>query len=96
MTRRLLLLSLCLATTALRADEPALLVEARQARAEAIPQVAVQKLRTLLRTSDLPAEIKHAARYELAASLLAAEELDEAESVVQPIDRKSTRLNSSH
>ncbi|MEP6670936.1 MAG: tetratricopeptide repeat protein [Chthoniobacter sp.] len=85
MTSRLLLLFLGLATAVLRADDPALLVEARQARAEAIPQVAVQKLRTLLRTGDLPAEIKHAARYELAASLLAAEELDEAESTVQPL-----------
>ncbi|MDR3404452.1 MAG: tetratricopeptide repeat protein [Chthoniobacter sp.] len=85
MTRRLLPFILCLATAALQADEPALLVEARQARAESIPQVAVQKLRTLLQTPDLSAEIKHAAHYELAASLLAAEELDEAESVVQPL-----------
>ncbi len=85
MTRRLLPFFLCLVTAALRADDPALLVEARQARAEAIPQVAVQKLRTLLGTRDLPPEIKHAAGYELAAALLAADELDEAESVVEPL-----------
>jgi tetratricopeptide (TPR) repeat protein len=85
MTRRLLPILLCFASTALRANDPALLVEARQARAEAIPQVAVQKLRTLLKTGDLAEDIKHAASYELAASLLAAEELDEAETIVQPL-----------
>ena len=50
MTRRLLPLFLCLATTVWAAHDPALLVEARQARAEAIPQVAIQKLRALLKT----------------------------------------------
>jgi len=85
MTRRLLPIFLCFATTALRANDPALLVEARQARAEAIPQVAVQKLRALLKTGDLSEDIKHAASYELAASLLAAEEPEEAETVVQPL-----------
>ncbi|HSI15269.1 MAG TPA: tetratricopeptide repeat protein [Chthoniobacter sp.] len=85
MTRRLLSLFLSLATTAWAANTPALLVEARQARAEAIPQVAIQKLRTLLKTGDLAEEIQHAASLELAAALLAAEELEEAESVVQPL-----------
>lgn len=85
MTRRLLPFLFCLAAATLCADEPALLVEARQARAEAIPDVAVQKLRTLLKSSDLPAETKRAVDYELAASLLAAEEFDEAKSVIQPL-----------
>jgi tetratricopeptide (TPR) repeat protein len=69
----------------LRANDPPLLVEARQARAEGLPQVAMQKLRTLLKTGELPAETHRAASYELAASLLAAEELEEAESIVQPL-----------
>jgi tetratricopeptide (TPR) repeat protein len=86
MTHRLLPIFLCLASiTALRASDPALLAEARQARAEAIPQVAIQKLRTLLKTGELSEDIKHAAGYELAASLLESEELDEAEAVVQPL-----------
>lgn len=85
MTRRLLPLFLCLATTALGANDPALLVEARQARAEAIPQVAIQKLRTLLKAGDLAEDVKRTANYELAAALLASEELEEAEAVVQPL-----------
>lgn len=80
-----MLLFVFMAAASLRADEPALLVEARQARAENIPQVAVQKLRTLLQTSDLAAEIKQRANYELAAALFAAEELDEAQWVVLPL-----------
>ncbi|EDY22200.1 hypothetical protein CfE428DRAFT_0325 [Chthoniobacter flavus Ellin428] len=85
MTRRLLPFLFCLATAPLYADDPALLVEARQARAEAIPEVAVQKLRVLLKSNDLPADTQRAANYELAAALLAADELEEAESVVQPL-----------
>lgn len=85
MTRRLLPFLFCLATASLRADDPALLKEARQARAEAIPEVAVQKLRTLLKSNDLPSETKRAADYELAATLLAAEEFDDAEAAIQPL-----------
>lgn len=85
MTRRLLPFFLCLAATTSWANEPALLVEARQARAEAIPQVAIQKLRKLLKAGDLTEDLRHSANYELAAALLAAEELEEAAAVVQPL-----------
>jgi predicted Zn-dependent protease len=78
-----LILSLLAAT--LRAEEPALLTEARQARAESVPEVAVQKLRHLLEAKDLSAETQRTANYELAAALFAAEETDEALSVVQPL-----------
>ncbi len=67
------------------AAEPALLVEARQARAESIPQVAIQKLRTLLKAGDLPETTRRLANYELVASLLAAGELEEAQWVIQPL-----------
>jgi tetratricopeptide (TPR) repeat protein len=85
MTRSILFLTLCLAAAALPAAEPALLTEARQARAESIPDVAVQKLRTLLQDTALPSDVKHTASYELAASLLAADELEEAQEIVQPL-----------
>ena len=67
------------------AAEPSLLVEARKARAESIPQVAIQKLRTLLATKDLPADQRRVANSELAASLLAAGEGEEALWVIQPV-----------
>jgi tetratricopeptide (TPR) repeat protein len=85
MTRPTLFLILSLAVGTLRAADPALLVEARQARAEGIPEVAVQKLRTLLQTADESPETKHVATYELAVSLLAAGELDEAQSAVESL-----------
>jgi outer membrane protein assembly factor BamD (BamD/ComL family) len=68
----------------LRSAEPPLLVEARQARAESIPQVAIQKLRTLLAANDLPADQRRDATSELAASLLAAGEGEEALWVIEP------------
>ena len=55
------------------AAEPTLLAEARKARAESIPQVAIQKLRTLLAEGDLPPDQRRVATSELAASLLAAD-----------------------
>jgi len=85
MMRRPFFLILCLTAATVRATDPALLTEARQARAESVPEVAVQKLRTLLQANDLPPETKHAATYELAVSLLAADELEEAQWVVQPL-----------
>jgi len=85
MTRSLLLSLLSLLTTALTAAEPTLLVEARRARAESIPQVAIQKLRTLLKTADLPADTRQVASRELAGALLAAGEVEEALWVTQPM-----------
>jgi tetratricopeptide (TPR) repeat protein len=88
MIRRTFLLSFYLGTvvaTGVRADDPALLRDARQARAEAVPEVAVQKLHTLLQRADLAAEIRQAANHELALSLLASDDLDEARRVVRPL-----------
>ncbi|HEY3899788.1 MAG TPA: tetratricopeptide repeat protein [Chthoniobacter sp.] len=85
MTRSTLFLILCLAVGTLRAADPALLAEARQARAEGIPEVAVQKLRTLLQAAGLSSETKDVATYELAVSLLAAGELEDAQSAVEPL-----------
>lgn len=69
---------------AIHAAEPPLLIEARKARAESIPQVAIQKLRILLAAKDLPADQRRVATSELAASLLAAGEGEEALWVIQP------------
>ena len=85
MTQRLLTLLFCLTATVLHAAEPALLVEARRARAEAIPQVAIQKLRALLKTADLPGETHRTVSYELAELLLATGEAEEALWVIQPL-----------
>ena len=62
-----------------------LLDEARQARAESIPQVAVQKLRSFLAAPDLPAEQRQAGARELAAALLDSGQVDEAFSVIRPL-----------
>jgi TolA-binding protein len=64
--------------------EPPLLVEARRARAESIPQVAIQKLRTLLKADDLPEETRRAANHELVRALLDAGEVEEALWVNEP------------
>jgi len=62
-----------------------LLEEARQARAESIPEVAVQKLRAFLATPDLPDAQRPAGARELAAALLDAGHLDEALGVIRPV-----------
>lgn len=80
---------------ALHAAEPELLVEARRARAEAIPQVAIQKLRTLLKAGELPPEISTTVSYELAGALMDAGEFEEALWVIQPLaesGEKAARL----
>ncbi len=63
----------------------ALLTEARQALAESIPQVAVQKLRTLLATPGLPPAERAAAQRALGAAFFAAGQNDEAFATVQPL-----------
>ena len=65
------------------AADPALLTEARQALAESIPQVAVQKLKTLLAKPGLPPAERAAARLELGAAFFAAGKNDEALAAVQ-------------
>jgi len=85
MTRRSVLFILTLATAPLPAEEPSLLVEARRARAESIPQVAIQKLRSLLKSQELPADTRRVANHELAAALLAGGEVEEALWVIQPL-----------
>lgn len=74
-----------LGSLALSAAEPALLVEARKARAESIPQVAIQKLRVLLKDGSLAEDVRRAASRELAEALLASGEVEEALWVVQPL-----------
>jgi outer membrane protein assembly factor BamD (BamD/ComL family) len=85
MTCRVPLLLAFLTAAVLHAAEPALLIEARRARAESIPQVAIQKLRTLLQANDLPEDTRRTVNYELASSLLAGGELEEAQWIVQPL-----------
>ncbi len=85
MTRRLPLLILGFAAATLHAAEPTLLVEARRARAESIPQVAIQKLRNLLKDDRLPDETRRVAHHELAGALLASGEVEEALWIIQPL-----------
>jgi outer membrane protein assembly factor BamD (BamD/ComL family) len=85
MTRHLPIFILGFVVAALQAAEPPLLVEARRARAESIPQVAIQKLRTLLKTKDLPEDLRRTASHELASALLAGGETEEALWVIQPL-----------
>lgn len=80
---RIAVLSLAFAT-ALHADEPSLLTEARKVRGEGIPEVAVQKLRTLLKSTGLAEEVRRAANYELADALLAGGHFEEAQRTIQP------------
>ncbi len=75
----------CLYAAAAPAAEPALLTEARQALAEAVPQVAVLKLRTLLTTPGLTADERSAAQRELGATLFAASENEGALAAVQSL-----------
>jgi len=84
MTNRWPLFILTASAMALHAADPALLVEARRARAEAIPQVAIQKLRTLLKAGELPPEVSTAVTYELAGALMDAGETEEALWIIQP------------
>jgi len=67
------------------AAEPALLTEARQARAEALPQVAVQKLKTLLAKPGVPPADRMAAQLELGAAYFAAGKNVEAVAAVQSL-----------
>ena len=85
MTKRWPIFILTASALALQAAEPTLLVEARQARAEAIPQVAIQKLRTLLKAGELAPETSSAVTYELAGALMDAGETEEALWVTQPL-----------
>ena len=70
---------------AARATDPALLTEARQAIAESIPQVAVQKLKTLLAKPGVPLADRRAAQLELGAAYLAAGDGDAARASVQTL-----------
>jgi len=67
------------------AAEPALLTEARQALAESLPQVAVQKLKTLLAKPGVPPAERIAAQLELGAAYFAAGKDDEAVAAVQSL-----------
>ena len=78
------LVLIALAQIARAADAP-LLTEARQALAESIPQVAVQKLRTLLATPGLTPAERAAAQRELGAAFFAAGQNDEALAAVQAL-----------
>ena len=69
---------------ALAADS-ALRTEARQALAESIPQVAVQKLKTLLAKPGVPPDERRAAQRELGAAFLAAGKDDDALAAVQAL-----------
>ena len=70
---------------AAHAAEPALRTEARQALAESIPQVAVQKLKTLLAKPGVPADERVAAQRELGAAFFAAGKNDDALAAVQAL-----------
>lgn len=74
-----------LAGCAAHAADPALLTEARQALAESIPQVAVQKLKTLLAKPGVPPADRRAAQLELGAAYLAAENDEAALAAVQTL-----------
>ena len=67
------------------AAEPALRTEARHALAESIPQVAVQKLKTLLAKPGVPADERTAAQRELGAAFFAAGKNDDALAAVQAL-----------
>ncbi|MEI8106426.1 MAG: tetratricopeptide repeat protein [Verrucomicrobiota bacterium] len=69
----------------LHAEEPLALAEARKARAESIPLVAVQKLRTLLTKPHLTLEERHSAELELGRALFADKDSTGAIAVVQSL-----------
>ena len=76
----------CTASWALlHAGEPPALTEARKARAESIPLVAVQKLRSLLAKPDLTSEQRHSAELELGRALFADKDSTGAIAVVQSL-----------
>ena len=68
-----------------RTAEPALRTEARQALAESIPQVAVQKLKTLLAKPGVPPDERAAAQLELGAAFFAVGKNDDALAAVQAL-----------
>jgi tetratricopeptide (TPR) repeat protein len=84
-----LLLSLCLLGPALAtysgAETPAL-IEARKALSEKIPQVAEQKLRTLLAEKDIAAPDQSSARELLAQALLDSGKHDEALEIAKQLN----------
>jgi len=73
----------------LAAVEPALLTEARQALAESIPQVAVQKLTVLLAQPGVPADERRAAQLVLGEAHFAAGHNDAALAAVQALGEES-------
>ncbi len=80
-----LFMALALSSRLALAADPALLTEARQALAESIPQVAVQKLKTLLAKPGLPPDERVAAQRELGAAFFAAGKNNEALAAVRAL-----------
>jgi len=78
-------LGMALAACCLHAAGSSLLEEARQARAESIPEVAIQKIRAFLAAPDLSREQRQAGTRELAASLLDAGQIDDALAAIRPL-----------
>ena len=78
-------LGIALAACGLHAAGFSLLDEARQARAESIPEVAIQKIRAFLAAPDLPAEQRQAGTRELTAALLDAGQIADALAAIAPL-----------
>lgn len=86
--------SLVLFAAATFADEPALLTAARRALAESAPQIAIQKLRTLLDQKELSAPARVDAIVLLAEAQLADGQHDSALATIAPLsaNRSDARL----
>ncbi len=84
-----IVLVLAASAPCVHAADPALLTEARQALAESIPQVAVQKLKTLLAKPGGPPAERRAAQLELGAAYFAAGDNDAALAAVQKLADES-------
>ena len=78
-------LGMWLAACGLQAAGSSLLEEARQARAESIPEVAIQKVGAFLAAPDLSPEQRQAGTRELTAALLDAGQIDDALAAIQPL-----------
>jgi TolA-binding protein len=78
----LLFVVCCLSFSSSGWTEPALLLEARRALDEAIPQVAIQKLRTFLAGPEIAEDERRAATLVLGEALLAAGQHDAAVAVL--------------
>jgi TolA-binding protein len=72
------------------AEEPALLSSARRALAESVPQIAIEKIRTLLKDSALAPTDRESARLLLAEAQLAAGQHDDALATLAPLVAKSS------